>query len=211
MARPITCAAAARRHWPATPRRTGHHRAPGNPCKTANPIPRHPFRLGSSLDGDRLRAGRRSGPNHRPASRISTPALDIYGPEILRSKLLQADGNDFHVHYRLHRHVLTVSAAYNCADFRYPNSFPSMRCARTAARIRRGSPNWWDAGLPGESEKPVGHDFGYLWRLDSYTRYLQRDGGVYIQTEFIALSRSVPAVFLPGSSIPTSGVFRRST
>jgi hypothetical protein len=34
-----------------------------------------------------------------------------------------------------------------------------------------------------------------MWRLNLYTRYLQKDGGVYMQIEFLALSRSVPAIF----------------
>jgi hypothetical protein len=34
-----------------------------------------------------------------------------------------------------------------------------------------------------------------MWRLNLYTRYLERDNGVYIQIEFLSLSRSVPTVF----------------
>jgi hypothetical protein len=48
------------------------------------------------------------------------------------------------------------------------------------------------AGEPNEHEKPVGNDTGYMWRLNSYWRYWQRDGGVYIQLEAISLSRDIP-------------------
>jgi len=41
----------------------------------------------------------------------------------------------------------------------------------------------------------VGNDRGYLWRLDLYTRYLETSDGVYVQIEFLTLSRGVPAVF----------------
>jgi len=41
----------------------------------------------------------------------------------------------------------------------------------------------------------VGNDHGYLWRLDLYTRYLEVNDGVYVQIEFVGLSRSVPAIF----------------
>jgi hypothetical protein len=34
---------------------------------------------------------------------------------------------------------------------------------------------------------------GYIWRLYSLSRFEQRDGGVYIELEAIALSRNVPA------------------
>ena len=120
-------------------------------------------------------------------------SAQIYGPDIQRSKLLQADGNDFRVYYRIHRHVMVESPTYN-ANFDvqfYPidgqREYSRSYSTRIAELI--------DAGLPGEREKPVGEDLGYLWRLNTYTRYEARDGGVYIQTEFIALSRSVPAIF----------------
>jgi hypothetical protein len=50
-----------------------------------------------------------------------------------------------------------------------------------------------DAGETSESEMPPGHDHGFLWRLNSYWRFEQRDGGVYVECEAISLTRSVPA------------------
>jgi hypothetical protein len=50
-------------------------------------------------------------------------------------------------------------------------------------------------GTPSEREKPVGNDSGYLWRLNSYWRVLQRDGGTYVQSESISLTRDIPAGF----------------
>ncbi|MBZ5617066.1 MAG: hypothetical protein LAO23_23975, partial [Acidobacteriia bacterium] len=35
---------------------------------------------------------------------------------------------------------------------------------------------------------------GYLWRLYSYWRFEEKDGGVYVQLESIGLSRAVPAI-----------------
>ena len=49
-----------------------------------------------------------------------------------------------------------------------------------------------NAGTPEEREKPVGHDGGYLWRLNTYWRLLTRDGGVYIQCESVSLTRGIP-------------------
>ena len=36
---------------------------------------------------------------------------------------------------------------------------------------------------------------GYVWRLDNYWRIEQKDHGVYVQVESVALSRSIPATF----------------
>jgi len=52
-----------------------------------------------------------------------------------------------------------------------------------------------NAGTPNERELPVGRDGGYLWRLNTYWRLLQRDGGVYVQCESISLTRGIPFGF----------------
>ena len=47
---------------------------------------------------------------------------------------------------------------------------------------------------PGEHERPVGDDRGFLWRLNSYWRYEQLPGGVVVECESLSLSRSLPAL-----------------
>ena len=49
-----------------------------------------------------------------------------------------------------------------------------------------------DYGRPGEHRLPVGEGGGYIWRLASLTRFEERDGGVYLEVEALALSRDVP-------------------
>jgi hypothetical protein len=39
---------------------------------------------------------------------------------------------------------------------------------------------------------PDGEGSGYIWRLATIARYQERDGGVYIETEAMALSRPIP-------------------
>jgi hypothetical protein len=46
-----------------------------------------------------------------------------------------------------------------------------------------------------EREKPVGRDGGYLWRLNSYWRFLERDNGVYVECESVTLTRDIPSGF----------------
>jgi hypothetical protein len=48
-------------------------------------------------------------------------------------------------------------------------------------------------GSPDERRLPVDEGSGYIWRLYSFSRFEQRDGGVYIELEAIALSRDIPA------------------
>ena len=49
-----------------------------------------------------------------------------------------------------------------------------------------------DAGTPQERTKPQGQENGFMYRLNTYWRYLERDGGTYIQCESLTLSRDVP-------------------
>lgn len=49
-----------------------------------------------------------------------------------------------------------------------------------------------DAGTASERAKAPGEDRGFLWRMNSYWRYEQVDGGVIVELESLTLSRSVP-------------------
>src|SRR5205814_859244 len=52
-----------------------------------------------------------------------------------------------------------------------------------------------DYGQPGERKLPPSKGHGYIWRLYSISRFEERDGGVYIELEAIALSRDIPISF----------------
>jgi hypothetical protein len=47
-------------------------------------------------------------------------------------------------------------------------------------------------GRSDEQELPPNQGSGYIWRLYSLARFEERDGGVYIELEAIALSRDIP-------------------
>jgi hypothetical protein len=47
-------------------------------------------------------------------------------------------------------------------------------------------------GKPDEREKPPGTGEGFLWRLNSYWRFLERDGGVWVECQAVSLTRDIP-------------------
>jgi hypothetical protein len=47
-------------------------------------------------------------------------------------------------------------------------------------------------GTPKERALGPDEDHGFLWRLNTYWSYEERDGGLYMQIETVSLSRSVP-------------------
>jgi len=117
---------------------------------------------------------------------------DFFKPDVQRSELVSRDGEHFHVYFRFYRKAI-VTAVYNTQfdiDFTQTDPTHEYSFARAVRIAEVRNP-----GEKDESERPVGNDRGFLWRLDLYTRYLETTDGVFVQIEFLGLSRSVPAVF----------------
>jgi len=113
----------------------------------------------------------------------------IYAPRVVRSKLLEHSGDDFKFSLRLQEtNVVTV-----ILDTRYDVHYVRMDAARASSNsYSTRMAEVENAGQADEREKPVGRDDGYLWRLNSYWRFWERDGGVYVQLEAISLTRDIP-------------------
>lgn len=113
----------------------------------------------------------------------------IYKPDVRRSELMERDGDIWKVYLQMYKKSL-VSVVLN-------GNFDASEhlLSGTRAEIRSYSTRIvevQDPEGPNEHELPVGKDHGYLWRLYSYWRIEKKDGGVYLQVESIALSRTVP-------------------
>jgi len=112
-----------------------------------------------------------------------------YAPDVQRSRLIERDGNHFRVFLRLRKTKVVTVILNSEYDVRYvllaSDRAASYSYSRRIAEVE-------NAGKPNESEKPVGNDSGFLWRLNSYWRFLERDGGVYVQLEAISLTRDIP-------------------
>lgn len=116
----------------------------------------------------------------------------VYKPEVLASRILQHDGSFYRVHFRfLKKKVLTVVLNTD-HDVRYETLSDRRTVSRSfTTRIA-------EVENPGESderEKPVGRDSGFMWRLDTWWRFEEREGGTFVQCESVSLSRSIPTGF----------------
>lgn len=114
---------------------------------------------------------------------------DVYKPEVIDSRVLSHTGNDFHIYLRLlKKKVITVVLASE-HDVKYTpldkNRWSSV--SRTTRIAEVDNP-----GKPDEREKPPGTGEGFLWRLNSYWRFEERDGGTWLECEAISLTRDVP-------------------
>ena len=113
----------------------------------------------------------------------------VYAPNVARSRTLSRAGDRFRVDLRFFmKKVVTV-----VVNSEHEAQFTREAADRASSRIRSTRiAEVENPGTPEEKELPVGHDSGYLWRLNSYWRFLERDGGVYIQSESVTLTRGIP-------------------
>jgi hypothetical protein len=116
----------------------------------------------------------------------------VYQPDVKRSKLLSTDGTHFNIYLRLYQKTI-VTAVFN-AEFEVTYFRVDERRAHSRSYSKRIA-EVENPDLPKERERPVGNDRGFLWRLYSYWRLEERDGGVYVELESVGLSRSVPVFF----------------
>jgi hypothetical protein len=110
-------------------------------------------------------------------------------PELLASKLLGRNGNEFRVYMRLFKKKIISVTLDTEHDVRYfPIDAKRWRSRSYSTKIAELE----NASGRNERELPPGKDHGFLWRLYSYWRFEERDGGVYIECEAVSLTRGVP-------------------
>lgn len=115
---------------------------------------------------------------------------NIYKPEVIRSRLVKReDKDDYKVYLRLQKKSIVTVTLDTWYHIHFtPIGKNSGYSRSVSTRIQQVD----NAGTPNENLEPVGNDSGYLWRINSYWRYQQRDNGVIVEWESIALSRDIP-------------------
>ena len=113
----------------------------------------------------------------------------IYRPAVARSRILSHDGDLFRVYLRFFMKKVITVVVNSEHEARFSRPSPDRAQSRIySVRIAEVE----NPDTPREREKPVGRDGGYLWRLYTYWRFLERDGGTYVQCEAISLTRGIP-------------------
>ena len=112
-----------------------------------------------------------------------------YAPDVERSKLESRQGDHFRVYLRFRRHKVVTVVLNTEHEVDYFHDGPAKAHSRSSAvRIAEVE----NAGAPNEREKPPGEDGGYLWRMETWWRMDEGDGGVYVQSEVVSLTRDIP-------------------
>jgi hypothetical protein len=112
-----------------------------------------------------------------------------YAPDVERARIESKNGNDFRVFLRFRRHkVVTVVLDTEHAITYFQDSAVKAHSRSSATRIAQVE----DPDTPNEKEKTPGDDDGYLWRMETWWRMEERDGGVYVQNQAVTLTRDIP-------------------
>ena len=114
---------------------------------------------------------------------------EVYKPDVIVSKLLWHEGNDYKIFLRLFQKkfttvVLNTEYAIHWTELDFDRS-SSTAYSTKIAEVQ-------DPNHPDGPELPVGEGHGYLWRLYTYWRFAAKEGGVYMQCEIVALTRDIP-------------------
>jgi hypothetical protein len=115
-----------------------------------------------------------------------------YRPNVIKSKLIERNGPDFKVFLRFYKKKVVTVVLNNTFVVHYETVDPNRVWSRSRA-VKIGEVV--DASNPDGPERPFGRDHGYLWGSDSFWRFQQQDGGVYIEMETITLTRDIPTGF----------------
>ena len=114
---------------------------------------------------------------------------EYYAPDVERSKIESRDGDHFRVFLRFRRHKVITVVLDTEHDVHYFRDSDTREHSRSSAvRIAEVE----NAGKRDEREKPPGDDGGYLWGMETWWRMEERDGGVYLQSEVVSLTRDIP-------------------
>jgi hypothetical protein len=112
-----------------------------------------------------------------------------YAPDVVQSKIESRDGDHFRVFLRFRRQKVVTVVLDTEHDVNYFRDSPVQAHSRSATtRISQVD----NPGKSDERERTPGNDDGFLWRMDTWWRVIERDGGVYVQSEVVSLTRDIP-------------------
>lgn len=120
----------------------------------------------------------------------------VYAPQVIKAKVLAQNGNHYQTMLRLsQKHVIAI-----VLDTHYDiHFFPAASLPDASSEVHGYDISHStriseiaDAGTAKEHALDSDHEHGFLWRLNTYWSWEERDGGLYMQIETVSLTRSIP-------------------
>jgi hypothetical protein len=120
----------------------------------------------------------------------------VYAPQIVSARV--TPGNDGHFQTTLRvvqKHVITVVLDTSYDVQFYPTGTYSSPSGTRGYSIAHSThiDEIQSPGTASEKALDANHEHGFLWRLNTYWSWEERDGGLYMQIETVSLTRSIPS------------------
>jgi len=114
---------------------------------------------------------------------------EYFKPDIVRSKILRHDGDDYFVLLRFYNKKIITTVIDTDQEIHYHvvDSTHAYSRSRTT-RVQEVE----NAGKSDEKLDAEGHDRGFMWRMNTYWRFEEKDGGTYVECQAISLTRDIP-------------------
>lgn len=121
----------------------------------------------------------------------------FFSPQVQQAGILSPDSgairkaipDQFSASMRVRqRHVITVVVDMTCdVNYNRLDARHGYSASRSTEISEIASP-----GTPSERALSAAEEHGFLWRLNTYWTYEERDSGLYMQVESISLTRAIP-------------------
>jgi hypothetical protein len=113
-----------------------------------------------------------------------------FAPQVLTAHLLARNGNRMQAAMRIRQHHVITVVMDTTYDITANQLDPRHRftLSHSAHIAEIASP-----GTPSEHPLSPAEEHGFLYRLNTYWSFEQRDGGLYLQIEAVSLTRSIPS------------------
>jgi len=115
--------------------------------------------------------------------------VEYFKPDIVRSKILRHEGDDYFVLLRFYQKKIITTVIDTDQEVHY------HVVDKTHAWSRSNATRVQEVDNPGKSDErlePEGHDRGFVWKLNTFWRFEEKDGGTYLECQAISLSRDIP-------------------
>jgi hypothetical protein len=112
-----------------------------------------------------------------------------FSPQVIQAKVIADGGDQMEASMRVRqRHVITV-----VMDTAYDIKFGRLDARHGYSISRSTRIDEIEApGTHGERTLNAEQEHGFLWRLNTYWSFEERDGGLLLQIEAVSLTRSIP-------------------
>jgi hypothetical protein len=115
---------------------------------------------------------------------------DVYRPVVIDSQLEKRDGGTDRFSMRWLHKVMFVTAALDTENESHTYRVDGSRAYTLSQTTNVREIEKY--GQPNQRELDPDKGNGFIWRLSSINRYEERDGGLYVEVEAMALTREIP-------------------